>query len=302
MNKQIWKKKGLIISPPNTRWGKTHCMLPTPIKISNTKYRIFFATRNKKNQSSISYADIKFDKYGIKDLVYPKKKSFTFGKLGHFDDNGVLPSSIIKIKNTYFMYYIGWQPRATTRYSLIAGLSFSNNGKIFKRYSNSPILENNNEEPISILTAPCVVKIKNKYLMWYVSGIKWKKKNFPLYDIKLATSKNGLDWIQTKKTCLKLKKNERALARPFVLFEKNKFCMWYSYEKKVGSYKIGYAESKNGINWKRLDNNININTSSKYEINMREYPSIISVLNKKYILYNGDDYGKKGILLAELEK
>ena len=73
MNKQIWKKKGLIISPPNTRWGKTHCMLPTPIKISNTKYRIFFATRNKKNQSSISYADIKFDKYGIKDLVYPKK-------------------------------------------------------------------------------------------------------------------------------------------------------------------------------------------------------------------------------------
>ena len=63
----------------------------------------------------------------------------------------------------------------------------------------------------------------------------------------------------------------RELARPFVLFEKNKFCMWYSYEKKVGSYKIGYAESKNGINWKRLDNNININTSSKYEINMREH-------------------------------
>ena len=30
--------------------------------------------------------------------------------------------------------------------------------------------------------------------------------------------------------------------------------MWYSYEKKVGHYKIGYAESLNGKNWKRLDN------------------------------------------------
>lgn len=237
-----------------------------------------------------------------KIYIVQKNKSFSPGKLGHFDDNGVLPSSIIKIKNTYFMYYIGWQPRVTTRYSLIAGLSFSKNGKKFKRYSKSPILVNNSKEPISILTAPCVVKIKNKYFMWYVSGIKWKSKNYPLYDIKLATSENGLNWIQTKKTCLKLKKNERALARPFVIYERNKFCMWYSYEKKVGSYKIGYAESKNGLKWKRLDKNIDLNSSSKYEIKMREYPSIISVGDKKYIFYNGDDYGKKGILLAELQR
>ena len=107
--------------------------------------------------------------------------------------------------------------------------------------------------------------------MWYVSGIKWKNKNYPLYDIKFATSKNGINWFQTKKTCLKLKRNERALARPFVIFKNNKFHMWYSYEKKVGSYKIGYAESSNGVNWKRLDSKININFKSNYEEQMREY-------------------------------
>ena len=133
-------------------------------------------------------------------------------------------------------------------------------------------------------------------------ALNYHEKNpadFYIIDYKMPKI-NGVEFYNS--LCLKLKKNERALARQFVLFEKNKFCMWYSYEKKVGSYKIGYAESKNGINWKRLDNNIKINTSSKYEINMREYPCIISVKNKKYILYNGDDYGKKGILLAELEK
>ena len=32
-----------------------------------------------------------------------------------------------------------------------------------------------------------------------------------------------INWFQTKKTCLKLKRNERALARPFVIFKNNKF-------------------------------------------------------------------------------
>ena len=71
--------------------------------------------------------------------------------------------------------------------------------------------------------------------------------------------------------------------------------------KKVGSYKIGYAESSNGVNWKRLDSKININFKSNYEEQMREYPSLISIKNKLYMFYNGDQYGKDGILLAELK-
>lgn len=300
MTNQDWKKKGLIIKPPKTSWGQSHCMLPTPIKLTEKKIRVFYGTRNKKNQSSIGYADLEI-KEKIKILKNSRKKSLSLGKLGHFDDNGVLPSTIIKHKNYFYMYYIGWQPRQTTRYSLIAGLCVSKNGIEFKRYSESPILSNNNIEPISILTAPCVIKLKNKFYMWYVSGIKWKNKNYPLYDIKFATSKNGINWFQTKKTCLKLKRNERALARPFVIFKNNKFHMWYSYEKKVGSYKIGYAESSNGVNWKRLDSKININFKSNYEEQMREYPSLISIKNKLYMFYNGDQYGKDGILLAELK-
>ena len=39
----------------------------------------------------------------------------------------------------------------------------------------------------------------------------------------------------------KLKKGERAVARPFVVYEKKLFKMWYCYEKKTDGYKIGYA-------------------------------------------------------------
>ena len=45
---------------------------------------------------------------------------------------------------------------------------------------------------------------------------------------------------------------------PLLYSKIKKFRMWYSYEKKVGQYKIGYAESLNGKDWKRFDNKINI--------------------------------------------
>lgn len=299
MKKQNWIKKGLIFGPPKTDWGLTHCMLPTPIRLNKKTIRLFYATRNRQNISSITFQDLDISD-GIKLINKKKVISFEKGKLGHFDDNGVLPSSIIKKGKFFYLYYIGWQPRLTTRYSLIAGLSISKNGKVFKRFSESPILKNNNKEPISILTAPCVLKVKKNFYMWYVSGIKWKHKDYPLYDIKFAKSKNGIDWTQTGKSCLKLKKKERALARPYVLFKKNKFHMWYSYEIEVGNYKIGYATSNNGIKWERKDKKINLNYKSKYEINMREYPALIEINNKLLMFYNGDNYGKEGILFSEL--
>ena len=92
--------------------------------------------------------------------------------------------------------------------------------------------------------------------MWYVSCNKWKDKNLPFYDIKFAISKNLTDWNQTGISCIKLKKGERAVARPFVTYKNRVFKMWYCYEKNTDGYKIGYAESNDGKKWIRKDNKI----------------------------------------------
>ena len=120
----------------------------------------FFCGRNIKNQSLIGYFDI--------DLKYPKilniskKPVLELGSLGAFDDNGVTASCPVRIsKNKIYLYYIGWKPKSTTRYSLMTGLAISNNnGKTFKRFSKAPILKLTNREPYSILTAPFVLKEK----------------------------------------------------------------------------------------------------------------------------------------------
>lgn len=305
-SKFLLKKNIYFYSKKNNKKCKTHFMLPTILKLSPNIFRVFYASRNNFNVSNIFYVDLEFKDNDIIKVKYiSKKPSLSHGNLGSFDDNGVLPSSIIKIGKKIYLFYIGWKPGGTTRYSLIAGLACSNNlGKTFKRVSKSQLLYTNNKEPYNILTAPSVLKIKkNLFYMWYVSCTEWKNKNLPKYNIKFAYSNNLKSWVQTGKACIKLKRNERAVAKPFVYKDKNYFKMWYCYEKKVGKYKIGYAESKNGINWIRKDHLVKFNNKIKgIDDKMMEYPSLISLKKKHYMFYNGNNYGKDGFCIARLIK
>jgi hypothetical protein len=71
--------------------------------------------------------------------------------------------------------------------------------------------------------------------------------------------------------------------------------MWYSYRGK--NYRIGYAESDDGLNWKRKDEDAGIDVSE-----MIEYPFVFDHKGGRYMLYNGNGYGKTGIGLAVLGK
>jgi hypothetical protein len=294
-----WKKVHKIYTPKKKLfWNKSYAMLPSNFKLKKNIYRIFFASRNSKNQSFISFVD--YDLFKKKIIYFHKKPCLSPGKLGCFDDNGVVPSSLIKAGKKIYLYYIGWKPQTTTRYSLLAGLAISiNGGYTFKRFKESPILNLSDKEPYSILTAPCVIKEKKLWKMWYVSGIIWKNKDTPKYNIKYAFSKNGRKWTQNGKVCIALKKNERAVARPAVIKIKDTFYMWYCREKKSGNYRLGYAKSKNGINWKRVDHLNNLKISKHgWDSKMICYPNLFINKKRLYMLYNGNTYGKNGFGVA----
>jgi hypothetical protein len=76
--------------------------------------------------------------------------------------------------------------------------------------------------------------------------------------------------------------------------------MWYSCRGK--SYRIGYAESEDGRQWQRLDALAGIDVSpSGWDSEMIEYPFVFDHNGQRYMLYNGNGYGKTGFGLAELE-
>tara|TARA_B100000780_G_scaffold226716_1_gene165935 strand:+ start:896 stop:1804 length:909 start_codon:yes stop_codon:yes gene_type:complete len=292
-----WQKKGLVITPQKeVSWMNTHAMIPTPLQIEGSIYRIYFAGRNSDNKSHIGYALIDLDE-PEKVIKYKKDATLTPGRLGTFDDNGVLPSCILPINNDLFMYTIGFKPGGTTRMDLFGGLAISKNmGDKFERWSEAPILERNRVNPF-INTAPWVIRENIGFRMYYVSGTEWVNKDLPRYNIQTAVSTNGKDWSRDGTIAIDFRPNENALARPYVVQDNGIYRMWFS--SKGSRYIPRYAESLDGIKWTRYDNAVGLKpTPNSPDEEMICYPIVLKNKGKHIMFYNGNAYGKYGICLA----
>ncbi len=293
-----WERLGLIFEPnKDLYWSKTHAMIPTPTYIDGKQF-VFYSGRNKLNQSSIGFFEINLD--GTPEVTYSSSDPILLpGDLGCFDDNGVSPSCILELGDgNIAMYYIGWNPGSTTRVNLFGGLAVSKDrGKSFQRWSRAPILERNITDPY-LNTAPWVVKVSDGYRMYYVSGVEWASSDSPRYNIKVAFSADGYAWERNGQVVLDFQsKLETALARPFVVFHQGIWKMWVT--RRIGEYAIAYAESSDGINWVRLDGEFGLlPNGSGEEKFMTEYPALVAREKELFMFYNGDNYGKNGILLA----
>ena len=68
------------------------------------------------------------------------------------------------------------------------------------------------------------------------------------------------------------------------------------------TYRVRYAESSDGIHWVRKDEEVDLDVSdSGWDSEMICYPYIFDHKGNRYMLYNGNDFGKTGFGLAVLE-
>jgi len=305
MNKiNKWKKIGRILTPRIDKyWSQSFMSLPTTF-LNDDFIRIYYGSRDYLNRSRIGFVD--YDLLNLKEIKRSEKPVIELGELGTFDDNGMMPCSIIKKNNEILLYYVGWNPKSTTRFSFYSGLAISTDGGInFERYSRAPILERTNEEPF-VNASPYVIKTKNEYLMYYVSGEGWVHPDLPKYNIKIAKSKDGYSWERTGKTAIDFNDNgEHALARPSIVIEGNLFLMWFSHKGSkydLGeNYRLGFAYSKDGYSWIRNDKAVKLDLgSTDFDNKMICYQNVFKFKKSFYSLYNGNDFGKDGIGLAKL--
>ena len=302
--KYTWIKKGLIFKPSkNSKQLKTHAALPIADNLKNNHFKIYFSARNSNNIASIFYLNW--------DISKPKQVSkisskpiLSSGKLGSFDEFGVMAHSILENNGLKYLYYTGWSRSSNTPFRWAIGLAISKDGgKSFQKFSEGPILDRNVIDPYFV-ASPTVIKEKKLWKMWYVSGLGWqirKGKIFSPYHIRYAESKDGINWERNGIVSINFKnKSETRIGRASIQKNKGKYLMWYSYASK--SYRIGFAESNDGIKWRRKDNCVGISTSEKgWDSQMIEYPYVFLHNGTTYMLYNGNNYGKTGFGLAVLK-
>lgn len=302
----LWKKIGNIFSPDNNfEWMVSHAAAPFAELLTDDVFRIYFTSRNNKNQSFIGFVDINFND-NFKVIKISEKPLIEPGQIGLFDDSGVVMAYLITINHQKYLYYLGWNLKVTVPWLNTIGLAISNdNGKTFIKQSLAPLLDRSNEDPFSI-SYPSILFDNGIYKMWYGSNLSWGKDQSEMQHVfKYAESTDGIHWKRTNKIALNLMHpNEYALSKPFVIKENEVYKMWYSFRANgiIKTYRIGYAESINGMDWKRKDNEAGIDVSKGgWDSEMICYPFVFDYKGKRYMLYNGNGYGKTGFGLAVLE-
>ncbi|MBC7534363.1 MAG: hypothetical protein H7258_01565 [Ferruginibacter sp.] len=304
-----WEKLGLIWSPKNDKWWNVaYGQLPVPLFIeAENIVRVFFGSAGKEIFCRICYVDLNAD--NLSEIVNESKEPvLDVGALGTFDDSGIVPSSLIRKDNKLYVYTVGYQRCERVPYMLFAGLIESDdNGLSFTRTSVAPILPRNNFRPTS-QGAPSVLFHNGVYKMWHWFSTKWitvENKPFLDYKIGYAESKDAIKWHMHNITCLEpdVLKGEFAVARPWVIFEGSIFKMWYSIRSVGKMYRIGYAESEDGLIWKRKDEEAGIDVSAEgWDSEMICYPAVIDVKGERYMFYNGNSNGATGFGVARLIK
>jgi predicted GH43/DUF377 family glycosyl hydrolase len=299
-------KRNFITLPESSEtWIFSHMAVPTPVLL-NDRIRVYVNFFDEHRKSRVGYLDL--DRLEPSRVInYSKKPVLDLGREGCFDQDGVLQCSVLdRGDGTLLMYYAGFELGTKIRYRLLTGLAVSKDGgESFERYQETPILERSSEE-LYFRGGPFVYKDKDEYRLWYVAGSDWielNKKNLPVYEIKYMESDSYSSWTSQSKSCINIEfDNEFGFGRPFYFPYKNKHYLFYSIRDKQENYKIGYAESEDSFNWKRKDSLLALPKSEAgFDSGMNCYASLIEVDDKVYFFYNGNDFGRDGFMVMELE-
>ena len=308
-----WIKRGLVFKADGRYpWMQHHACVPVADKIGDDRLRIYFGPRDAQGRTRTTFIEV--DAANPARVLYVHDRPvLDLGRLGTFDDSGAMPSSIVDHDGRKYLYYIGWNQSVTVSYRNSVGLAISDDGgRTFERRFEGPVVDRSRHEPFFV-ASPFVMKDGDVWRLWYASSTGWTVvdgKTEPLYQIKYAESSDGLDWRRDNTTCIDYSFEGEANARPSVIKENGLYRMWYCFRGSVNyrsdksqSYRLGYAESRDGIRWQRLDEQVGIQRSEDgWDSVMMEYPYVYEHRGTKYMLYNGNGFGESGFGYATLEE
>jgi hypothetical protein len=314
----VWKKLGRVFAPQEVAgraWLKEFAQAPATL-LYEKFVRVYFSCRppadaNGQYVSYSAYVDLdRSDPTNIAGVG--ESPIMPLGGLGEFDEFGTYPVSIARVGPEVWAYYGGWTRCESVPFNVAIGLAISrDDGRTFTRFGRGPVLSYSPDEPF-ILSGPKIRRFEGRWHLWYIAGRKWKLvsgRPEPVYKIRMATSDDGVCWTKLNRDLIESRvEPDEAQASPDVFFCNGKyhmfFCYRYSenYRGREFGYRIGYASSTNLHDWVRDDSRAGIDVSGEgWDSEMVCYPHVFEVDGRIYMAYLGNQVGRHGFGLAELE-
>ena len=299
-----WCKLGLVWRPSGRHWwARQYAHLPTPELIDERTIRVYFSALDDQKFGRPGWVDLDA-RDPTRVLREADEPLLDLGDPGTFDDSGVVPSCFAPVAGRRCLYYIGWQRCQRVPYKIFTGLA-EPRGDGLGRTSVVPIMDRTPTEPF-IRANPTILIENGRYRAWYVSATSWARvgdQPYPDYVVRHAESADGQNWSDSGPVCIGHESpDEFGISRPWVLRDADRYRMWYSIRSRSAPYRIGCAESFDGLNWTRKDGEVGIHRSDDgWDAEMICFPAVIDVHGKRLMFYNGNRHGATGFGVAVLE-
>lgn len=280
--------------------------------------RIYFSTRsldtNGKFLSHIAFVEMRKN---LRDIIRVSDHVvIPLGRIGCFDEHGIFPMNVLRVGNAVYGYTCGWNRRVSVSVDTAIGLAVSrDDGLTFQRIGDGPVLAASLHEPC-LVGDGFVKQIGSNFHMWYIFGTGWKSyaPDTPpdrTYKIAHAVSQDGIQWRkeEARQIITDQLGPDESQALPTVIKIAQRYHMFFCYRQsfdfrkdKGRGYRIGHAWSDDLHNWTRDDENPLLQGSSTgWDADMQCYPNVFECDGKIYLLYNGNEFGRYGFGLAELQ-
>lgn len=252
-------------SGPWDNWTNGVCVLRTK---DRKRYRMYYCDQ----KNGIGFAETTVDRptewkeHPSSPVLRPKGEP-------SWEGTRLNQPRLCKVTDTHWrMYYTGW---GQGLWRMSVAESFDE-GITWKRYSDDPIMPLGpaGSWDSEAACVPMVIRVNGQWKMWYTASGNRKDA----IGIAYATSSDGLKWEKYAggfvMPVIKSSKWETGVvSRPYVMHADGIYKMWYS--MRGPTYRIGYAESPDGIHWERSPANPILNVSpSGWDADMVEYPEI----------------------------
>lgn len=284
------------------------------------RVRIYFSTRavdaaSGMPQSHVAYVD--FAKNLREVIGVSDHEVIPLGTLGSFDEHGIFPLNVLHHGGAVYGYTCGWSRRVSVAVETAIGLAISrDHGETFQRIGAGPVLSASLHEPC--LVGDGFVKvIGGVFHMWYIFGTGWRKYSPDAapdrtYKIGHAVSADGVHWEKEEARRIipdRLGATE-SQALPTVIEIDGVHHMFFCYRESFDfrrnpdrGYRIGHARSANLLDWTRADDEPGlVGDADGWDSQMQCYPHVFDCDGRICLLYNGNEFGRLGFGLAELQR
>jgi hypothetical protein len=240
-------------------------------------------------------------------LAVSRQPALDVGAPEAFDEHGVTPLSVVRLPDGLLrLYYAGWQRGGGgARYTLFTGAAHSDDdGVSFERVSETPVLDRADGE-LHVRSSGHVRPSGDGWRMWYAGGSEWVGTGDhakPRYALRHAASADGLTWPGGS-VCLAPEPGELGFSRPCIVERDGSMRMWYSLRTVARTYELGYAESRDGLEWRRLDDRAGLERGPEgaWDGEMVGLSSLVETADDTFLFYNGNGYGATGFGVAIAE-